>query len=248
MLIDNSKPKHNSTVLRQPIIETGRRLGAQHTSPAVTVDVVSQSTIEKNDAASMMASLRQNFSSQLATLEEEARQRGLKKAAEESVVVLHQLKEQMTAKWAEEEQKKRQLLAEEQKKLAALYQNIQNQKEKILTAMEPTVIELSFEIVAKILGKKAVERSVIAELAEQAIDRYRLKSLLKIYIARADFEYLAKQENHNELMSYYQIDEHASVGSCIIDFGTGSLDASLETQLKAIRDLLLQGRSCVEKF
>lgn len=237
-----------SAVLRQPLVGQGRRLGMQQAEPVDTLQPPLPSpAAAKPDPAAVMASLRQTFSEQLAQLEEEARQRGLKKAAEESVATLRQLKEQISAKAAEEERKAKQTLDKEIKRLAELHQAIAEQQAGMYAAMEPTVIELVFAISSKLLGQRAIEQSVVAELSQQAIDQYRLATILKIHVSRADFDYLSSQDNASELLPYYQVDEHVALGSCVIDFGVGSLDASLDTQLAAIRDLLLQGRNRVAK-
>ncbi|MDO8330488.1 MAG: FliH/SctL family protein [Fluviicoccus sp.] len=194
----------------------------------------------------LRATLKVQFSVQLAELEEEARKAGLKNAADEAVSALKHAREQVVSAWKLEEDKLRASLKSDQEKLRGLIVSLAEEREQMLGEMAPALVELLFASLIKILGRHALEGELVKDIAAQAIKEYRIASPFRILISRVDYERMAAEDTSDSILDSLRVDDHAKPGSCLIDYGNGSLDASLEKQLESLKQLLLRGNERVE--
>lgn len=117
-------------------------------------------------------------------------------------------------------------------------------KEKFYDNAEPQVIKLVMTIAEKVIGKIVHEntnaiKSIVKQALESAIGE-------KIVIRLNPDDYkgiLASEAEYREILDktkriYFKEDETITQGGCIVETEVGTIDARLETQLKAIRKAL----------
>lgn len=227
-------PSHDS-VSRQPVIgATTRRLpGIGSASPVAAVNVA-------DETRQQLLFLREQFSTELKSLQEEARQLGLLAAQKEAESALQVAKNDLAREWELKEESLRRAGEQEQQALQALVQSLKTQHEQLLPDMEPVLARLALLVTAKLIGQHQTSRVLVADLARQAIDAYRLSIPLQVFVSAADFNRIREQEQAGELVQYLQVDPQAESGSCLIDYGSGRLEASLDTQWQALKDAVLQ--------
>jgi len=221
------------TILRQP----GQR-GAGRRLPGPPTTELLQAQVEAPPGQTL-AGLRQAFAAELAQLEEQARQRGLAAAREEGAKALAQSQQRLSREWLEKQATLDSSLAQQSRQLADLTHALQHQRETLLQAMEPVVARLGLAVATRLLGQQADNGSLVAALAAQAIDEYRLKAPLRIRVSSADHARLRSLLDDEQALAAYQLDPAAKVGACLIEHGLGRLDAGLDTQMAALRQALL---------
>lgn len=185
--------------------------------------------------------LRVRFSEELFQLEEEARLRGLEDARLHNEKELVELRRKLEAEFAAKAEtlalEQQQKIQQQEQKLRALYDTMEQERQQLLETLEPVVGRLALSSVFQLLGRQAVNGGLVADIARQAIESYRL-SPLRIRVSENDYRALMSGKD-SEFKGLLQMDHDAAEGSCIIDFGQGQLDASLDTQLSALREILL---------
>lgn len=217
-------------IVRQPEQRTGSRrlpsLQAAQPAPA-------ESPTQQREG------LRQAFAEELAELAQAARQQGLAAAQEETAKALAQRQKEMAAQLQDKQAELDKTLDRQAAQLAELTQSLDTQRQQMLAAMEPVAARLALAVVHRLLGHQAAHGALVAELAAQAIEEYRLTEPLRIRVSAADHARLRGLLDDEQALARFQLDPNAAVGSCLIDYGLGQLDAGLDTQLAAIRTALL---------
>ncbi|MFD2642014.1 FliH/SctL family protein [Pseudomonas japonica] len=226
----------SSSILRQPEQRSaGRRLPGLHTPQAAAPSVAQPSESREQT----LAGLRQAFAAELAQLEEQARQRGLAAAREDSAKALAQREQELTRRAKEQEAALDKRLEQHGQQLGELTRALDQERQQLLQALEPVAARLALSVVTRLLGQHAASRPLVADLAAQAIDEYRLGEPLRIRVSASDHARLRGLLDDEQALAAFQLDPQAKVGSCLIDHGLGRLDAGLDTQLDAIRAALL---------
>lgn len=231
-------PKDASSVLRQPTAGTGtRRLSGMQSAGHSGTHSVPEGA---QDKASILRSV---FHDELEQLRKAAQQEGLAAgrvaAAKQQASALQTALAEQARKWQKEEERLRASLEQQQVALSRAVTQLNEHHQKLVTAMEPVVGRLAIALVTRLLGTRSEAHPLIAELAQHAIKEYRLSSPLSIKVAAADYDRIQAGLHDDLLLPLFQIDHDAKPGSCLIDYGTGQLDAGLHTQLSAFRELLL---------
>ncbi|SHF51532.1 flagellar assembly protein FliH [Ornithinibacillus halophilus] len=157
------------------------------------------------------------------TVKQEAYQEGLKLGKEEG---LHQYTEHI-------------------EKVNALVETARNEYHNLLDNSDQDIIDLAIHIAEKILYQKLDEKPEnFFPLVHKAIEDIKDHSVISIHLNPENYELVIKQKE--ELMqiigdkvdlSIY-ISEKATIGSCIIEYPYGKIDASIDTQLNEIRQVL----------
>jgi flagellar biosynthesis/type III secretory pathway protein FliH len=155
---------------------------------------------------------------------------------------------QQEQQWLKKEASLRASLETERLQLAQLFEALRLQQKQLMPAMEPLVGRLALAVVTRLLGQHTDARSLVADLARQAIEEYQLTGPMRIRVARADYEALLRLAPDDALLTSLLVDPQASAGSCLIDFEGGQLDVGVQTQLaKAASVLTGQGDECVAR-
>ena len=228
------KSPADAGVLRQPQQSLGtRRLPGLHSG-------VAAATAAPDARSHTLDSLRSTFAAELTLLADEAKQSGLAAARDAASKALAEQQQEQARQWQKKESALRLALEQEQQRLSELAQALAKRSEQALEAMQPVVGRLALAAVMRVLGQHLVSRPLVADLAAQAVEQYRLSEPLRIRVSAADYASLTANAAEEGRLACFQIDHDAAVGSCLIDFGAGQLDAGLETQLAALKQALLQ--------
>lgn len=239
-----SEPGEEGQVLRSPSPVRGvRRLPLASQSQAVVADfqVDAEPAI---DIQNEQPDLRVIFAEELAALTTEVRTeavaQGKAQAERELAAARENLQAELTADFASQLESERQKLDIQREQLTTLMGALKAEREGLVEAMFPTVVRLSTAVVLRLLGSHATSRTLVGDLARHAIDEYRLDGSLRVLVSEADYHAIVDSGDEQTFIDMFHIDREAVVGSCVIDFGTGLLDASLNTQLDTLKAVLMK--------
>lgn len=236
----SSLDPRTDSILRQPVIgQHVRRL------PGLMTPLAHRSPSEEaeSNASKTRAVLREQFADELSALKDEARQQGISAARQEAVAALRAAEEEQTRQLQQKEAVLRKTIQQERKQLMDLVTAVHAHHEKMIPELEPVVARLALIVAAKLLGQHQVSKLLVADLARHAIEEYRLGALVKIRVSAVDYACIQAEEAESELLQCLHIDHDLAPGSCLIDYGSGELDASLATQWTAIQAMILQAAS-----
>lgn len=114
-------------------------------------------------------------------------------------------------------------------------------EEKIYAAAEPEIIQLVFAMVEKVVGTlveqhKEVVRSIVLQALERSLgDRIVIRLHPEDFRRLRDEEKVFKEHIDKTKHLYLKEDDTIQKGGCIVETEIGTIDAQLDTQLKAIR-------------
>lgn len=122
------------------------------------------------------------------------------------------------------------------------------QIEARLAAAEDDMLALCFEVVCRTLGENAVQPEAVRAQLAQAMDGLRSRKLTAIHMHPDDLAMLQRGQSLSQgLLGGADVQWVASadvaLGGCILQSPEGGLDTRFETQLAALRELLLQTRA-----
>jgi flagellar biosynthesis/type III secretory pathway protein FliH len=194
-----------------------------------------------------LSSLRHTFAEELATLEQEVHARALAEARQlaerELAAAREKLQTELSTELEGKLQTQQKALEQQREQLVQLIQAVEAQRDQMTRAMEPVVGRLTLAVVLRLLGRHIAEHVLVADLATHAVEQYRLGSPLRIRVAEADYRNILAGSDDQALKDSLQVDHDAVVGSCVIDFGAGQLDAGLDAQLEELKAALLGERN-----
>lgn len=124
---------------------------------------------------------------------------------------------------------------------AALAAGLVRAKAAVLADAEDAMIELAFAAVCKLVGEHAASAAGVAAMVRQHSARRHEREQVVVRLHPDDFALL--QGGDDGLADHCRADAGIELGGCIVDSGSGSLDARLETQLTRLRDTLLTVRA-----
>ena len=117
-------------------------------------------------------------------------------------------------------------------------------REEFFSSAEPDVIKLVLSIAEKIIGKLAEEHTeIIRSIVRQALE-HSLGDRIVVKIHPEDLKRLKAEDlQFKDLLDrtkqlHFKEEESIQKGGCVVETEIGTIDAQLETQLKAIRKAL----------
>lgn len=117
-------------------------------------------------------------------------------------------------------------------------------KEKFYAEAEPQILKLVMAIAEKVLGEVASKqteaiRSIVAQALEKALgDRIVVRLHPDDYKRLKDLEPKFREQLEKTRHLYFKEDEVIQKGGCVVETEIGTIDAQLETQLKAVKKAL----------
>ena len=115
-----------------------------------------------------------------------------------------------------------------------------------LEQVQDLVVAVAYESVVKILGRAAVTPEGVRALVMEAVAQVRQQEELVIRVAAQDYRLLLEDLPAEHPLARPGIairpDPELADGGCVVDTDAGRLDARLQTQLAALRDVLVQAR------
>lgn len=164
------------------------------------------------------------------------------RAEEEARQAAHKLAlEQAERAWA-------QAWAPNQARLDALLANVSGQVDARVNAAQDDILCLCMETVTRILGDLAVQPQHIRGVLEQAMQDLKTRPLLSVEMHEADYAALQALPTWNDWASTHAGEvqwiksSQLAAGGCIVRSPNGSLDARLDTQLRAFQSILRASR------
>lgn len=151
------------------------------------------------------------------------------------------------AKIASEDAIKRGYASGESKGLAQVTEKllaVEQLKERFFENAEPEIIKLVMTIAEMVIGraitenpeliKSVVKQALEKEIGEKIVVRLNPKDYKTMMAAEAEFQDIIDRTKRIT----FKEDETISRGGCVVETEVGTIDAELETQLKAIRNAL----------
>ncbi|MDI3543081.1 MAG: flagellar assembly protein FliH [Candidatus Atribacteria bacterium] len=144
---------------------------------------------------------------------------------------------------------KEEVQKEWQKKVALWEQELReiyNYREEMVEKLKEPLLELSFAIARKIIGREAEREPFVELMIERALKK--LSNRERVILRVSQEEYGLVREIREELMrridgiDYLEIQEDHRLkrGECLVETTFGSIDARVDTQLENIREELLR--------
>ena len=136
---------------------------------------------------------------------------------------------------------------EKVRELIEMMDKIESEKQKIITKYEEGLTSLSIDIAEKIIRNEIdTKDSIVAGIIRSVISDYRNVEWMKIYISDKD-DTIAIQADKELIGALKKISKDVKIevlgklgkGSAIIETGDGIVEASIDTQLKNLREMVL---------
>ncbi|MFD2044101.1 flagellar assembly protein FliH [Ornithinibacillus salinisoli] len=112
---------------------------------------------------------------------------------------------------------------------------------------EDAIVEIAVDVAEKILKKQLHDNpETFLPIVTDAIKSLKDKSLISIYLHPKNYEHVLHQKNElkriidSKADLTIQVDDTASEESCVIEHPFGKIDASIDTQLNQIRNVLYE--------
>lgn len=117
-----------------------------------------------------------------------------------------------------------------------------------LATAEDDMLALCFEVVCRVLGESVARPEALRAQLVRAMDRLRGRQLLAVHMHPDDLAKLQKSQGPAQGLPggadvQWVANPDVMLGGCIVQSPEGGLDARFETQLDALRELLLQTRA-----
>lgn len=218
-----------SELLKQASTAPTRRLISEQlpgmaTAPMPTVDTKS--------------ALAAAFAEELSALEEEARsdgylsgyEAGSSDAATHYAEKERQLDAQHQAKQAE--------LDAQIRSLSALHDSLQSDYAQAIKQLEPHAAAIAYASICQIAGNAETFEALLKEVVHHAIQSFAANSGVSVALAERDAALMLAQPELANWHAQIRSDKNLARGSCIVEAGPRSLDASLLTQLDQLRQVL----------
>lgn len=185
------------------------------------------------------AKLASAFAAELAELREDARSEGYLAGYEAG-------KADAVEHYAE---KTRELTAQHDSKLvelrtcieqlSTLKTAIETDYQRKLQSVEPAAVAIAFAGITRLLERPDAFQTMLASIVRDAIATFGQQHPLTITVAEADAALLRSVADLQPWTEALVTNAHLARGSCVVDCGPRSLDASLLTQLDQLRHVLL---------
>ncbi|PRC93893.1 FliH/SctL family protein [Solimicrobium silvestre] len=194
-------------------------------------------SIQKEERANELASaleqtrlsIMEQFKEEAAAARELGRQRGLREGRVTGI------------------EESKQSFANEIARIKSIAEKLPQALESGIHGMEDALVSIAFEAVCKILGTSAVTREGIKTIVQQAAANTLSNEQLVVRLQPNDFKLLQDAGGFSASLKTGQTvkwvaDKKIVMGGCMIETATGELDARLETQVQALRTVLVKVR------
>ncbi len=114
-----------------------------------------------------------------------------------------------------------------------------------IAGREASVVEVVFAATTKILGTELVKAEGVVAVVRQVIKQVARSNKLIVHLSHKDKNLLVEAQNISRRETFDEeveiiADDHVTSGGCILETGSGSLDARIEVQLQNMRECLMQ--------
>lgn len=117
--------------------------------------------------------------------------------------------------------------------------------DELIKQSDHMIIDLAISVAEKIIHQKLHDnKDVFSQLVEDVIEDLTNQEHIYIHIHSSHYEYMQQRKNELEQLIDENtklsilVDPDATDDSCLIEYSTGKIDASVDTQLKQIKTVL----------
>jgi flagellar assembly protein FliH len=120
--------------------------------------------------------------------------------------------------------------------------------ENLDSAVQDSVVEVVFAAAGKLIGDAMADRDAIVGIVENMTRNVEASHNIRVRVSPADFDFLSggdwvPPKRNGNLQLEFVPDKRIELGGCIIETTHGDLDARLETQLRRLKEVLVETRS-----
>jgi flagellar assembly protein FliH len=115
-------------------------------------------------------------------------------------------------------------------------------------AVQDTVVEVVIAAAGKFLGDALTDRDSVVAVVEQMTRNVESSHTIRVRVSPADFDFLdthdwAPTKRNGGPPLVFISDERIELGGCIVETSHGELDGRLETQLRRLKEVLMETRA-----
>jgi flagellar assembly protein FliH len=115
------------------------------------------------------------------------------------------------------------------------------ESERMLAESEDDLVSVAHEAICKVLGFEVVKPQVIREMIQQLIAAHSLRGELSIHLHPDDAKVMCVDDGTAGDWTYVP-DVAVTLGGAVLRSANGSIDARLETQMRALGEVLISVR------
>jgi flagellar assembly protein FliH len=173
---------------------------------------------------------------QQAQLFDQARERGLQEGRKNAEQEIQKRVEEIEARLMQAHKKAVAELREKQELFQKLTGNLKASIEQHASEAETVAVEVAFASVLRLLGDKAADRSLVAQLAA-AVAREYGHGAATLHVSEAE-RLMFESANSGLVIA---VDRRLQSGQCIIETTRGQFDCGLDVRLEALKKAFLSG-------
>lgn len=128
-------------------------------------------------------------------------------------------------------------------RLKSLVFQISQARTQVMADSEDVMIEIVFAGICRIVGEQGANRETVQRIVREALATSRDRDQLVVRLHPDDVETLRMGAAGPEQNIRIEADAGISLGGCVVDSGTGSLDLRFETQLELLSTALREVRA-----
>lgn len=207
---ENSKESLKSTGQKKSLDETNKIISELRKEIANLKS--NHSNLEKK--YKNLAEEHNQITSNIKKLEEDAKKNGLESAEK----LAHEKVQEKITQWE------------------SAIESVTNSAIEKLFNYEEDCIELAYTAVCRIIGETAATKSQVSLIVKEALKHITSSEKQIILVSPNDYDLIKSDTSVNKNLI---VSEKVKYGGCIIKFGSGTLDARIETQLEKLKKILI---------
>lgn len=134
------------------------------------------------------------------------------------------------------------LFEEKSRDIEKLLSTISSAINHSMHSLEQSSANIAFEALIKIIGHADHYQDIARRAVEQVLSQIRTGTKVKVKLHSSDMQLIQVFSAFPPDIAFVA-DDSLSIGGCVVESPFGAIDASLETQLKALRTILDSARS-----
>ncbi len=216
-----------------------RKLGIG-TSPSVAHEVIGAEVNTPDLPHRTREELEVVFAEEIAELKEAAQDEAFSKGYEEGKLAAEEDFKIQKDKWQEDARKKQLELDNTIATLDDLLASFQESIDDALENMKPAAVAIAFAGLTRLLGESEQYRERLVQQVHHAMEQFGHETPTRIFLNPNDISILKDIEKLNSWAEKFTQEASLKPGSCIIEAGPRSLEASLNEQLVILSKTLLK--------
>lgn len=180
------------------------------------------------------------FAEEISELKEDAYDEAFSKGYEEGKLAAEEDLKIQKDKWQEEARKKQVVLDDTIATLGEMLASFQESTADALENMKPAAVAIAFAGLTRLLGESDQYRERLAQQVHHALEQFGHETPTRIFLNPGDIALIKGIEKLESWSEKFIQEASLKPGSCIIEAGPRSLEASLNEQLTILSQTLLK--------